>query len=294
MILRSSSTPILNSWLPHSIDSLPEPDLQRTKSTSLVVSTSLHCQPSPTDDHSTKKITTRASYLQKTKKSTTKIPTHSISKQPSIKENNNDDHEEEEPSSSSRVLFSSSGLGEGVVNDIGCGTQTLVVGGGVGDAGGGGAGGKGSDGGDVGSGFYGNDSTDFYYQKMIEANPGNALLLGNYAKFLKEVKGDVAKAEEFCERAILANPSDGNVLSLYADLIWQTQKDPRRAETYFDQAVKTASDDCYVLASYAKFLWDAGEENQNEDVQHEIDYNRPGPPGFFHGPPLHPPLAAPT
>lgn len=33
----------------------------------------------------------------------------------------------------------------------------------------------------------GGESTDLYYQKMIEANPGNSLLLGNYAKFLKEV-----------------------------------------------------------------------------------------------------------
>ena len=79
--------------------------------------------------------------------------------------------------------------------------QTLVVGGGGAGGGGGrvcggGGGGGGSDGGD-GSGFgsdsydsnrwHGHDSTDAYYQKMIEANPGNALLLSNYAKFLKEV-----------------------------------------------------------------------------------------------------------
>ena len=109
---------------------------------------------------------------------------------------------------------------------------------------------RGSDGGD-GSGFgssdsnnwHGHDSTDAFYQRMIEANPGNALLLGNYAKFLKEVRGDLGKAEEYCGRAILANPSDGNVLSLYADLIWQNQRDAHRAETYFDQAVKTDPSD---------------------------------------------------
>ena len=76
-----------------------------------------------------------------------------------------------------------------------CVLQTLAVGGGNGSIGGG-CGGRGSDGGDGGdnggSGSFegnnhGNDKTDVYYQKMIEANPGNALLLGNYAKFLKEV-----------------------------------------------------------------------------------------------------------
>ena len=53
--------------------------------------------------------------------------------------------------------------------------------------------GRGSDGGhgrrwgfDEGN-DHGRDRTDAYYQNMIEANPSDALLLGNYAKFLKEV-----------------------------------------------------------------------------------------------------------
>lgn len=50
---------------------------------------------------------------------------------------------------------------------------------------GGGGGGKICGGG--GGGGSEDDSTDLYYQKMIEANPGNLLLLSNYARFLKEV-----------------------------------------------------------------------------------------------------------
>lgn len=155
-------------------------------------------------------------------------------------------------------------------------------------------GGSGSDSGD-GFGSWGSNhdsggSTDAYYQKMIEANPGNSLLLANYARFLKEVRGDYRKAEEYCGRAIVANPSDGNVLSLYADLIWQTQKDSSRAELYFDQAVKAAPDDCYVLASYARFLWDAEDEEDEEDV---IESSSPIPSKFYQGiAPPPPPLAA--
>ena len=75
--------------------------------------------------------------------------------------------------------------------------QALVVGGGVGSnggriCGGGGRGLDGRDGGDVGGSWFLKViimvvSTNAYYQNMIEAKPGNELLLGNYAKFLQEV-----------------------------------------------------------------------------------------------------------
>lgn len=86
---------------------------------------------------------------------------------------------------------------EGKEKEVGPGSSSVDmlllavegVGGGGTCGGGGGGGGRGSDGGDGGYDFgRGCDGTDAYYRKMIEANPGNGLLLGNYAKFLKEVK----------------------------------------------------------------------------------------------------------
>lgn len=147
-------------------------------------------------------------------------------------------------------------------------------GGGLGDGGG-------ASGGNGGDGFWNlghghgpseNDQMDKYYQSMIETYPGDALLLANYAKFLKEVQGDTVKAEELCERAILANARDGNVLSMYGDLIWNNHKDGARALTYFDQAVQSSPDDCYVLASYARFLWDADEEEENNE-ERELQFS---------------------
>ncbi|XP_019256551.1 PREDICTED: uncharacterized protein LOC109234977 isoform X2 [Nicotiana attenuata] len=155
--------------------------------------------------------------------------------------------------------------------------ELVVDGSGGGGAGGGkicGGGGGNYDGGNGDDGSelwdssnHGSDSTDLYYTKMIQANPGNSLLLGNYARFLKEVRGNLVKAEEYCGRAILANPSDGNILSLYADLIWRTHKDAPRAQNYFEKAVKASPDDCYVLASYAHFLWDAEDEEEEKEEE---------------------------
>ncbi|CAK7353692.1 unnamed protein product [Dovyalis caffra] len=157
--------------------------------------------------------------------------------------------------------------------------ETMVcAGSGGGIRGSGSGGGGGGDGcWDSSNGPNGSDheSMDVYYQNTIKAYPNDALLLANYAKFLKEVRGDVVKAEEFCERAILANGSDdGNVLSMYGNLIWNNHKDSNRAQTCFDQAIQSSPDDCYVLASYAHFLWDAGEEDDEQETkQNELQFD---------------------
>ncbi|CAN6177619.1 unnamed protein product [Urochloa humidicola] len=107
-----------------------------------------------------------------------------------------------------------------------------------------------------------------HYRQMIEADPGNPLLLVNYARFLREVEGDAAGARACLERAIVASPGDAEALSLYAGLVWETTRDAARADDYYSRAVQAAPDDCYVLGSYAGFLWDA-EEDEESDVDAE-------------------------
>ncbi|XP_058728906.1 uncharacterized protein LOC131601163 [Vicia villosa] len=155
--------------------------------------------------------------------------------------------------------------------------RTSMMDGGMKNNGGCKGGGRGSDGGN-GKGWnlneennHGRDKIDFYYQNMIETHPCDALLLANYAKFLKEVCGDYySKAKEYLERAIMANPGDGHILSIYANLIWQIEKNAARTQQYFDQAIQNDPNDCHVLASYAKFLWD-GENEEDKDYQIESD-----------------------
>ncbi|KHN22444.1 uncharacterized protein LOC114386977 [Glycine soja] len=263
MLLRTSTVPIPSSWLPHSSESQPLLHLPITLSTPIK-----NMLDTDTDPHN--------HTPPKPEKKTSMSRSNVLKNHRSIKMKESDQVEEAKQKiykkkltpPSVRKLFSSSGL------DMheGSRLQTLVMGGGMGSGGGRICGG--------GRGSHGRDGTDAYYQNMIQANPNNALLLGNYAKFLKEVRGDYPKAEEYLERAILANPGDANVLSLYADLIWQTEKNADRAEGYFDQAVKTAPDDCYVLASYAKFLWDV-EEDEDKDCQHKTDHGHAYPPDLF-------------
>lgn len=202
MLLRSSSTPLLNSWIQsHGKDSVLETDLviqiPRTKSLSLTASflSPSHTASSSGGGGSLQKM---ARALSETDlRDPLKRNSHEMWLSPATV-----DEGEEQDSICS--LLSSSGLGESERCSVGDDVPAaLTVGGGIsgdggaicgGGGGGGGGCGKGSNGGDghrPGGGSFesnhGHESTDLYYQKMIEANPGNALLLGNYAKFLKEV-----------------------------------------------------------------------------------------------------------
>ncbi|CAL9241389.1 unnamed protein product [Arabidopsis halleri] len=272
MLLRSTSAPILNSWLPQhcSRESSPEPESQlqrRSRSLSLFSSKSidghtgevLHQALSDHKESVLKSNSSEHSY---------KTPTSSRQRRSSLDETR---YTKKTLDRSSPFLverlFSSSGLGDKASSDDRLETLVSGGGGGMGSSGGkicsgAGVGGSGIDGG--GS----EDATDTYYKEMIDSSPGNSLLTGNYAKFLKEVKGDMKKAEEYCERAILGNTNDGNVLSLYADLILHNHRDRQRAHSYYQQAVKMSPEDCYVQASYARFLWDV-EEDEDEGEEEE-------------------------
>ncbi|CAI9753632.1 unnamed protein product [Fraxinus pennsylvanica] len=303
MLLRSSSSPLLNSWIPSSTaGSSPEPDIlpQLTRTRSVCLTTSFSFEDSLGRSTLTRPVL--ESDFREPLKPKKSVKLAGTPKPVKIK-----GRREGQDVGSGSMLLSSFGLG--APEEEGCVAgaeearvpQAVVMGSGSGVGGGrvcggGGGGRRGSDDG-LGSGSqdpnsHGNENTDSYYQKMIEANPNNSLLLANYAKFLKEVKGDFAKAEEYCGRAILADPTDGSVLSLYADLVWQTQRDAARAEAYFDQAVKADPNDSYVLASYARFLWDA-EDDEEEEVENRCEMdNTNSPPKFFKEASHWPPLAA--
>ncbi|KAJ0231710.1 F181 protein [Hirschfeldia incana] len=280
MLLRSTSAPILNSWLPvpqHcSKESSPEPESQhqrRNRSLSILSSKSI-------DGHTGELLHQTLSEHKESvllKSSNNENDGNNVisprQRRSSLDESSRGTAYRRkilDPSSTFLMerLFSSSGLGEKVSDDDRLETLASGGGDGMGSSGGkictgGGVGGSGVDGG--GS----EDSTDVYYREMINLNPGNSLLTGNYAKFLKEVRGDMKRAEEYCERAILENTNDGNVLSLYADLILHNHGDRKKAHSYFQQAAQMSPEDCYVQASYARFLWDVEEDEDEVDGEEE-------------------------
>lgn len=202
MLLRSSSTPILNSWVPNSTGSSPEPEilpqLTRTRSVTLI-----NVEDSSSPVRSVAARSLRDSDLINDSETSKKVKGRIMQRSGTPRPVKLKEKEDE-----MRRLLSSSGLGySGVAaEEEACLAvvekeekkkkrekervlQTLVGGGGGSVVGGG----RGFNGSGFGSNSHDSnnwrepDGTDAYYRKMIEANPGNALLLSNYAKFLKEV-----------------------------------------------------------------------------------------------------------
>ncbi|XP_078439961.1 uncharacterized protein LOC144710152 [Wolffia australiana] len=163
-------------------------------------------------------------------------------------------------------LFLAKGLG---LEEFGGAASELILG--IG----GGTGGIGSGGGGFGGRSVvvdGNGSQadmEAYYKKMVEEDPGNALLLTNFAQFLHQSKRDLKRAEEFYSRAVLAEPGDGEVLCQYAKVIWELHHDRSRATGYYEQAVQAAPQNSHVLASYASFLWEAEDDEEEEEEEEE-------------------------
>ncbi|XAR61049.1 hypothetical protein NMG60_11034632 [Bertholletia excelsa] len=147
----------------------------------------------------------------------------------------------------------------------------------VGVGGGGGGGGVSTPIAYGGGGGGGGRNMEEHYKRLVEENPGDPLLLRNYAEFLHEEKRDLARAEEYYSRAILADPEDGEILSKYGKVVWELHRDQDRASSYFERAVQAAPDDSHVHAAYASFLWET-EEDEDDDRANDP----PALPSHFH------------
>ncbi|RZB98059.1 hypothetical protein D0Y65_021199 [Glycine soja] len=200
MLLRSSSAPILTSLLHYSKESSSEPEhILNLPKTASALSLSQNLVEIDLKKSSSPK--------RKNRVPLSSVPKNQQSKKIKERDEGKDPQQKTcmKAKSSIQELFSSLDLDKGLLDheERGSGKkdswlQTSVMGGGMGSDGGwicGGCNGSGrGSGGGHGKrwGFHegndhGRDRTEAYYQNMIEANPSDALLLGNYAKFLKEV-----------------------------------------------------------------------------------------------------------
>jgi Tfp pilus assembly protein PilF/cellulose biosynthesis protein BcsQ len=108
------------------------------------------------------------------------------------------------------------------------------------------------------------------HQRLVDANPMHADVLGNYAVFLEIQQDDLNGAEAFYKRAVEADPKHANNLGNYANFLENQRGDQDGAEAHYRRALEADPKHTNNLGNYANFL-----ENQRGDMDGaEAHYRR--------------------
>ena len=105
------------------------------------------------------------------------------------------------------------------------------------------------------------------FEAGVEHFPDEPGLLGNYANFLKAVRGEHDRAEHMYERAIAADPEHANNLGNFAVFLKNVREEHDRAEELYERAIAADPEHANNLANYATFLKDVrGKHDQAQQT----------------------------
>jgi len=94
-----------------------------------------------------------------------------------------------------------------------------------------------------------------YYEKALEVNPVNVLVLNNYAYYLSEEGNDYAKAERMSRKTIEVEPKNSTYLDTFAWIFFK-EENYGLAKIYIERAVANQEDqNSVILEHYGDILW---------------------------------------
>jgi len=110
-------------------------------------------------------------------------------------------------------------------------------------------------------------STNAMFQRAIDTDPTNATILGAYALFLENVRGEMDQAEQMYQRAIDADPNSAFALASYAVFLENVRGEMDQAQDMYQRAIDADPNGTFALASYAVFLENVrGNMDQAQDM----------------------------
>ena len=99
------------------------------------------------------------------------------------------------------------------------------------------------------------DQAEQMYQRAIDADPNGAFALASYAVFLENVRGNMDQAQDMYQRAITADPTNATTLGVYALFLHTVRGDADQAEQMFQRAIDANPYDAVSLGNYAQILF---------------------------------------
>ena len=97
-------------------------------------------------------------------------------------------------------------------------------------------------------------STNAMFQRAIDTDPTNATILGAYALFLENVRGEMDQAEQMYQRAIDADPNSAFALASYAVFLENVRGNMDQAQDMYQRAITADPTNATNLGAYALFL----------------------------------------
>lgn len=106
------------------------------------------------------------------------------------------------------------------------------------------------------------------YQQAIGLDRDHAVNLGNYARFLYLVCGNLDSAQEHFELALQADQQNALNLMSYANFLKRAHHNLDQAEKYYQEALRLAPNDVNVMGNYANLLVKKG--GSGDEVTHRL------------------------
>ena len=106
--------------------------------------------------------------------------------------------------------------------------------------------------------------TNDMFKLAIEANPNNAIALGAYALFLKNIRGDMDQAQNMYQRAITADPHDATALGNYAQILFAKSDDMKAIRLAEKAITLTGDEERPLLAECHFYLFAHSPEHRKE------------------------------
>jgi len=113
------------------------------------------------------------------------------------------------------------------------------------------------------------DRAQKLYERALDADPTDAHNLGNYAVFLRTVRGEHDRAQELYDRALDADPTDANILGNYALFLKNVRGEHDRAQKLYERALDADPKHANILGNYALFLTDVRGEHDRAQKLYE-------------------------
>ena len=119
----------------------------------------------------------------------------------------------------------------------------------------------------IADGFYKleqKDSAFINYEKALQANPKNIMVMNNYAYYLSLEKSELKKAEKMSAKTVELEPKNSTYLDTYAWILYQ-QASYSLAKFYIERAVENLSNEeehGVVLEHYGDILWMSNQDDK--------------------------------